>query len=317
MIRWVAAGFALEGTWLFACEAWRERDPVFLAVLTVVIGALLGAAWQTVVKTKLARAAVLALALVAIDIVLDLVSPYPRRVAFVPWELLRTATVLAGFWLASRDLPRWTRITASALCGASVAFASLVPAAMIYIAIDGSRDRAEPADAALVLGFALNDDGTPRPQLVGRMEHAIDLVKRHVVTRLVVSGGAAKHGHTEASVMRDLALAAGVPADELVLDEQSRSTIENFACSRPLLKQGKRVLLVTEPWHMSRAMLLARRHGIPALQSPASSAIWRSPRYAGYWLFRDAIAYVREVARDPFAEPGRCAARECEGCRSF
>ena len=151
------------------------------------------------------------------------------------------------------------------------------------------------------------------------MEHAIDLVKRGVVPKLVLSGGAGKNGHTEAGVMRDLALAAGVPTEALILDEAARSTVENFACSRILLDHmgARRVLVVTEPWHMTRAMLLARRHGFDAVQSPASSAIWRSPRDAGYWLFRDAVAYLREMARDPFAEPGICAARECEGCRTF
>jgi uncharacterized SAM-binding protein YcdF (DUF218 family) len=104
-----------------------------------------------------------------------------------------------------------------------------------------------------------------------------------------------------------------------VLDEASRSTIENFACSRPMLERlgAKRVLLVTEPWHMTRAMLLARRHGIDPAASPASSAIWRDARHAGYWLFRDAIAYVRERARDPFADLGQCRAATCEGCRTF
>jgi uncharacterized SAM-binding protein YcdF (DUF218 family) len=322
-IRWVIAGVALEGTWLFACEAWREAAPGFLAILTLTVGTALAFAWRTVIGPDSRRRAIvgalwLTAALIAVDQLLDLINPYPRRFGLVGWEVLRVAALVGGFALGA-TLPRWARATAGVVAAASLVLALLVPAAMVYCAIDGSRDRSEHADAALVLGFALADDGSPRPQLVGRIEHAIDLYQRGIVPRLVLSGGAAKAGHTEAGVMRDLALAAGVPASALVLDEAARSTIENFACAKPLLDQlgAHRVLVVTEPWHMTRAMLLARRHGLDALPSPASSAIWQSPRAAGYWLFRDAIAYVRERARDPFAEPGKCAARECEGCRTF
>jgi uncharacterized SAM-binding protein YcdF (DUF218 family) len=323
-LRWVAAGVALEGCWLFACEAMREPSPVPLAVFGAVGGLLLAVAWHAIVqpRTRIAGALGLVAALVVFDQVLDLVSPYPARFGLFGWEAVRAAALIVGFALASpvvESLPRWLRVVAVITAGASLVLALLVPSTMLYLAIDGSRDRTEPADAALVLGYALADDGTPQPQLVGRMEHAIDLVQRGVVPKLVLSGGASKHGHTEASVMRDLARAAGVPAEALVLDEAARSTIENFACSRALLDRlgARRVLVVTEPWHMTRAMLLARRHGLDALASPAGSAIWSSPRAAGYWLFRDAVAYLRELARDPFAEPGICGAPECEGCRRF
>jgi vancomycin permeability regulator SanA len=201
----------------------------------------------------------------------------------------------------------------------SLVIAAGLPASMLYIGVTGARDGAAPAHAALVLGFALDDAGGARPQLVARVDRAADLYRRGLVPRLILSGGASKAGHTEASVMRDLAMARGVPADAIVLDERARSTIENFACSLPILERlgAVNVLLVTEPWHMTRAMLLARRHGLSVRAAPATSPIWESPRYAAYWLFRDANAFVRELVRQPWAAPGQCAAAECEGCRRF
>ena len=68
---------------------------------------------------------------------------------------------------------------------------------------------------------------------------------------------------------------------------------------------------------MTRAMLLAHRHGLYPAQSPASSAVWRDAREGGFWLFRDAVAYLRERVRNLYAEPGTGNARECEGCRTF
>jgi uncharacterized SAM-binding protein YcdF (DUF218 family) len=326
---WVVAGFALELCWLFACESWREREPGLLGLVVALPMTLAAVAWQTVlrsagVRRALVGAGILVAVLAGVDVTLDAVSPFLRRWSHPDWELARAASLAAGFaaaaWLAGRgDAPRWRTAVMRTLCAASLVIALLVPGAMIYMAIDGSRDAGEPADAALVLGFALASDGSPRPQIIGRVEHAVALYKQGRVKRLVLSGGAGKAGHTEAGVMRDLALADGVPAEALVLEEASRSTIENFACSRPVLAQlaAHRVLLVTEPWHMTRAMLLAHRHGLFPAQSPASSAVWRSVREGGFWLFRDAVAYLRERVRNLYAEPGKCNARECEGCRTF
>jgi uncharacterized SAM-binding protein YcdF (DUF218 family) len=325
-MRWVGCGIALAGCWLFACEAWREQAPWRLILFAVFAGVPIAGAWHGIVHrhgTRRGDALWLVAVLIVCDELLDLLSPYARRFGLVPWEVLRAAVVIAGFALASwrwgASPPRWWRALARGLVACSLVLALLVPAAMVYLAIDGSGDRTEPTETALVLGYALAPDGTAQPQLIGRIQHAIGLYKRGVVHHLVLSGGVEQAGHTEAGVMRELALAAGVPSDALVLDELARSTIENFACARPLLDRlgGERVLVVTEPWHMTRAMLLARRHGISAVPSPAASEVWRDPRAAGYWLFRDAVAYLRERVRDPFADPGTCEGRECDGCRKF
>ncbi len=336
-LRWILAAVVLELVWLFAAESWRERESMKLLAVVGIAGPLVSAAWHSVLKPSglqrsLLGALLLAAAGLATSLVLDLVSPYPPRFAMVRWELLRAAALVAGFalgaattrWRASpaarpTRIARIAHIGGSALCAASVIVALLVPAAVLYIVVDGSRDSGSTGDTALVLGYALAPDGSAQPQMIGRVAHAVTLLQRGRVRRLVLSGGVARNGRTEAAVMRDLAIAAGVPASAIVLELDSRSTIENFACGRRLLAElsATRVLLVTEPWHMTRAMLLARRHGLSLEQSPATSAIWESPRHAAYWLFRDAVALIRERMRDPFASPGVCGARECEGCRTF
>lgn len=302
---------------MFPYEAWHDLEPWKLA-MAIVPWTVLAAAWLAALPPGLGSALRLAGLLLAVDIALDLASPFPRRFTLLPWELVRLAalglaTALAP-WLATRS-----KRAARGLRIASAVFAAHIPIAMIGIAIVGSRDRAAPADAALVLGFALAPDGSPRPQLVARVEHAVSLYRRGLVPRLILSGGVARGGKTEAIVMRDLALAAGVPADAIVLEQDSRSTIENFACAGPLTRSlgVSRVLLVTEPWHMTRALLLARRHGLDLRPSPASSPVWRSVRDATFWLYRDANAFVREAARQPFAAPATCRAATCDGCRKM
>jgi len=249
--RWVLAGVGLWGPWVFACESWRESSPFQLLVLVAVGGTLLASAWRIVLRESTVSGALrLAAALVAIDLLVDAVSPYPARLFHVGFEIARVGSVVGGWTLGGRIASnRWPTRPAVATCGLSLLLAAIVPGAMVFIAVDGARDRTEPADAALVLGFALDESGRAQPEMVGRVEHAALLERRGVVTRLVLSGGAARGGHTEASVMRDLALQGGVPADALMLEEAARSTIENFACARPILERlgARRVLVMTEP----------------------------------------------------------------------
>ena len=325
-MRWALAVAGLEVTWLIACESWRESAPVGLAAFLVIAWAPLVVAWTLclpVDRRAWRRIAILAGALLAADVALDLASPYARRFAYPAWEIARVAAVAAGVLIAERLRPPAPRrpllLAARGARAVSLAATALIPLTMLGIALRGARDESASADAAIVLGFALADDGSPRPPIVARVDRAVALLRDGTVPKLVLTGGAPKSGHTEASVMHDLAIARGAPESALVLETNARSTVENFACSKPLLERlgARRVLVVTEPWHMTRAMLLARRHGLDARQAPASSPAWRSPRHATYWLFRDAVAFLREVARDPWAAPGTCSAPDCEGCRKF
>lgn len=72
--------------------------------------------------------------------------------------------------------------------------------------------------------------------------------------------------------MRDLALSLGAPAGALLLEPRSRNTRENFLEARALLTSAgiSHALLVTEPYHMPRALLLARRAGLRVDPSPAA-----------------------------------------------
>jgi len=314
--RWALAVIGLQGTWMFACEAWRDVAPLGVVALATAGWFALASAWRAFLPAGRGTTLRLAGVLLLLDIVVDVVNPTSHRFALVGWEIARAGVVIAAGEAATRLGGAAWRHGARALRAFSLAVAALVPGAMVYVAFDGTRDEAAPADAALVLGLALDDAGRPRPGLVLRMDRAADLWRRGLVPVLVLSGGAPKAGRTEARVMKELAMARGVPSAALLLDESARSTVENFACSLPILRStgARQVLVVTEPWHMPRAMRLARRHGIDARAAPAA---WTNVRAALWWLFRDANAFVREMAREPWAKPGVCASPQCEGCRTF
>jgi vancomycin permeability regulator SanA len=315
----------LEASWLVACEHWRASSPFLLALILLGPWTLFVIAWLVRLPRTWRWHAALAVALLVADGAIELASPQATGWFVLPWQALRVVCIVVASiavhrrWKSNDEMPRKTAKAFAVARALSAATFGVLAAVMTYLAVDGSTDAHEKGDAALVLGFALADDGSARPQLVGRVDRAAALVREGATPKLVVSGGAAKAGHTEAGVMRELLLQRGVPESAIVEELRARSTIENFACARPILDGigARKVLVVTEPWHMTRAMLLARRHGYDARPAPASSEIWRSPRHAVFWLFRDSVAYVAELARQPFAKPGVCASPLCEGCRTF
>lgn len=126
-------------------------------------------------------------------------------------------------------------------------------------------------DAAVVLGASVLADGSASPALERRLAHGVALLQAGRVANLLLSGGSVSHERAEARVMRDLALAAGVAEARLVTEEQSRNTLDNARYSAPLLaeRDWRRVLLVTDLWHMPRALYTFRRFGIAADGSAA------------------------------------------------
>lgn len=158
-----------------------------------------------------------------------------------------------------------------------------------------SRDG--PADMAIVLG-ATTDGDQPSPVYEERLRHAVDLYHRSRVGRLLLTGGKAEGAPlSEAEVGRRWVLAQGVPADAVLLETESQSTRENlFNASALLGEQVGKVLVVSDPLHMRRAMWMAKAAGLVADPSPTPTTRYQSlgsqlpmlVREVGYcfvWLF--------------------------------
>ena len=95
--------------------------------------------------------------------------------------------------------------------------------------------------------------------------------------------------------MRDLALAAGVAEDCLVLETDSRSTLENARCSARIMRARgwTKALVVTDAVHLPRALLAFRAHGIDAkgaavMGSARDQPLWTWPVH----LAREALALL-------------------------
>jgi uncharacterized SAM-binding protein YcdF (DUF218 family)/glycosyltransferase involved in cell wall biosynthesis len=121
------------------------------------------------------------------------------------------------------------------------------------------------ADAIVVFAGGVGESGQAGGGYQERVKHAIDLYRAGYAPRLVLSSGFV-YSFNEAEVMRALAIDQGVPADAILLEQQAASTHANVQLVTAILNahQWRRILLVSSPYHMRRAILTWRREA-PAI----------------------------------------------------
>jgi uncharacterized SAM-binding protein YcdF (DUF218 family) len=143
----------------------------------------------------------------------------------------------------------------------------------------GNRDDRRDADAIVVLGAA-QYDGRPSPVFRARLDHAVDLYESGVARYLVVTGGKAQGDRTtEGAAARAFAISRGVPADAILLEDGSRTTLESLRAVAALLRDHDlgSAIFVSDRTHMLRVLRIARDEGITAYGSPTATSPTDAP----------------------------------------
>ncbi len=149
-----------------------------------------------------------------------------------------------------------------------------------------SRDEAQPAQAIVVLGAA-QYAGKPSPVLRARLDHALDLWNRHLSSLLILTGGTGAGDTTsEAAVGRNYARKRGVPDSAILVENAGRTTSESMRAVAGMLEvRGlQTALLVSDPFHMLRLRILARRFGFTPYTSPTQTSPI-SPNREARWKY--------------------------------
>lgn len=143
---------------------------------------------------------------------------------------------------------------------------------------------------AVVFGAGLRRDGTPTAILRDRVETATQLYFAGKVEKLLMSGDNRFANYNEPGAMRDYAISLGVPADAIVLDYAGRRTYDT--CYRAKAIFGlDRVVLVTQKFHLSRALFLCNALGLQASGVEANNAQYRKLSLL-IWNIREQLATV-------------------------
>jgi len=186
--------------------------------------------------------------------------------------------------------------------------ASIGMLGLIFQRVDArSRvDRARPADVIIVLGSAVWSGGRPSPSLNARTQHAIALYQAGFASSLIFCGGLGGNPPAEAEVMRRLAASAGIPASAMILEDQSHSTEESLANAKALMdaRGFKTAIIVSDPFHLYRAEIIARDLGIDAYGSGArNSPTYTRANQRTWYTIRESVALVWYYATRVVGEP--------------
>lgn len=142
----------------------------------------------------------------------------------------------------------------------------------------GTHDRATKSDCIIVLGAAVQGT-TPSPVFEERIRHGVNLYHMGFAPKLLFTGGIGEgQKHSESGVGRSVATQQAVPMGDILIEERSRTTHQNLSEARSVMQNYglKSAIIVSDPLHMKRAMMMADGLNIDAVSSPTPTTRYRS-----------------------------------------
>ena len=164
----------------------------------------------------------------------------------------------------------------------------------------------QPADVpskrvAIVFGAGLRRDGSPSPVLRDRVATAAELFFAGKVEKILMSGDNRFIYYNEPGAMREYALELGVPAEAIVLDFAGRRTYDTCYRAKAIF-QVEEAILVTQQFHLPRALYTCNKLGLPSVGVPADRVDYFS-RARLYWNLREIPATAVALWEIHFAKP--------------
>lgn len=141
------------------------------------------------------------------------------------------------------------------------------------------------ADCIVVLGCQVKSDGMPSDMLRDRLRRGVELYKNGIAPKIIMSGDHGQKEYDEVTTMKNWAIENGVPEEDIFMDHAGFSTYESVYRAKEIFG-AKRVVIVTQEYHLYRALYIAEKLGLEGVGAAADYHI-----YAGQ-AYRD----LREVA---------------------
>lgn len=194
---------------------------------------------------------------------------------FLMWGAMGAVFILMAVLLSSKKImdavPRWVKRTFVALVCAGI---------LIFVAVEGmvlsrySANAAPGADYCIILGAQWKSTG-PSEVLRRRLDRAVEYLKESVDTKVVVSGGqGGNEPIAEAVGMKEYLIQSGIAEDRILVEALSGNTYENLMFSGRLIDtENSRVVIVTNNFHVFRAVKIAEKQGYRNVDGLAASSV--------------------------------------------
>lgn len=142
-------------------------------------------------------------------------------------------------------------------------------------------------DCILILGAGIWGD-KPSPMLEDRLLEGIKLYEAGIAPKIIMSGDHGREEYDEVNIMKSFAIASGIPSEDIFMDHAGFATYDSIYRAKEIF-EAKRIVIVTQDYHLHRALHIANSLGIEAYGVPSN------PRKYGGQFIRD----IREIlARD-------------------
>lgn len=119
------------------------------------------------------------------------------------------------------------------------------------------------ADCIIVLGAGLRPDGNPTWMLEDRIKVGDELYKNHAAPKIIMSGDHGRESYDEVNAMKKYAKNEGVPSKDIFMDHAGFETYDTMYRARDVFG-AKKVIIVTQKYHLYRAMYAAKKLGLEA-----------------------------------------------------
>lgn len=129
-------------------------------------------------------------------------------------------------------------------------------------------------DCILVLGCLVKDSGQPSDMLADRLRRGIELYQAGATTKLLMSGDHGQTTYNEVQAMKQYAIGQGIPSSDIFMDHAGFSTYESIYRAKEIF-QAKKIIIVTQEYHLYRALYIANALGLEAYGVSAD--------YRSYW----------------------------------
>ena len=173
----------------------------------------------------------------------------------------------------------------------AVCYALFCAAAIVRYA---NVDQRAPADCIIVLG-AGTDGQTPNPVFRERLNHAVTLYQEGYADIILLTGGYSPgNDRSDAAIAQSWLVGQGIPESAILLEERSTITQENLKFSKEIMdsKDFSTSILVSDPLHMKRSMMMAKDYEIEAFSSPTPTTRYQTARTKLPFLARETFFYV-------------------------
>lgn len=153
-----------------------------------------------------------------------------------------------------------------------------------YTIADGLTDDDTYADAGIILGTTVNEDGTLSDRLQKRLDRGIELYRDSLLGFIIVSGGLGKEGHYEGTAMAAYLIDHGIPPNKVVVDNAGNTTEATAENVKQMNLPLTSVTVISQYFHVTRTKLAFRHKGFTHVYGA----------HAKYVEWRDVYSVLRE-----------------------